>query len=120
MNYWAPKRPSIDFVVAGDDVLIKLSGTVDVSCRDEMKAAFYLAMVTARNVILDAADLALVDVGTVMLVGQTADHLRNRGRTLHVVNPRPSVRRLLMTLHQEALVADPPGPQGADPPVDCG
>src|SRR3954452_18500844 len=116
MNYWAPRGPAIDYVVAGDDVLIKLSGTVDVSCREEMKAALYLAMVTARNVVLGAADPALVDVGTVMLVGQTADHLRNRGRTLHVVNPRPSVRRLLITLHQEALVADPLGPQDADPP----
>jgi anti-anti-sigma regulatory factor len=115
MNYWAPKRPSIDFVVAGDDVLIKLSGTVDVSSRDEMKAAFYLAMVTARNVVLDAAELAVVDAGTVMLLSQTADHLSKRGRSLHVVNPRPSVRQLLITLHQGSLVADPHEP--GDPHV---
>jgi len=118
MNYWAPQGPAIDYVVAGDDVLVKLSGTVDVSCRDEMKAAFYLAMVTARNVILDAADLALVDVGTVMLLSQTADHLRKRGRALHVVNPRPSVRRLLITLHQESLVADPHEPRDAHTAAD--
>jgi len=106
MNYWAPKAPSIDYVVAGDDVLIGLSGTVDVSCRDELKAALYLAMVTARNVTVDAGELVFLDVGTVMLLGQTADHLRQRGRSLHIVNPRPLVRRLLITLHRGALVPD--------------
>ena len=106
MNYWAPKGPSIDYVVAGDDVLIHLGGTVDVSCREELKAALYLAMVTARNVIIEADELAFLDVGTVMLLGQTADHLRNRGRALHIVNPRPVVRRLLVTLHQGSLVPD--------------
>lgn len=106
MNYWAPKGPSIDYVVAGEDVLISLGGTVDVSCRDELKAALYLAMVTARNVTVDAGELAFLDVGTVMLLGQTADHLRHRGRALHIVNPRPLVRRLLITLHRGALVPD--------------
>jgi len=107
MNYWAPKGPSIDYVVVGDDVLINVGGSVDVSCRDELKAALYLAMVTARNVTIDARELTYLDVGTVMLLGQTADHLRNRGRALHVVNPRPVVRRLLITLRRESLV---PGP----------
>jgi anti-anti-sigma factor len=106
MNYWAPKGPSIDYVVVGDDVLINVGGSIDVSCRDELKAALYLAMVTARNVIIDASALTYLDVGTVMLLGQTADHLHNRGRALHVVNPRPVVRRLLITLRRESLVPD--------------
>ena len=106
MNYWVPPGPSIDYVVAGEDVLIHLGGTIDASCRDDLKAALYLAMVTARNVTVDAGELAFMDVGTVMLLGQTADHLRNRGRLLHIVNPRPVVRRLLITLHRGALVPD--------------
>jgi len=114
MNYWAPKGPSIDYVVAGDDVLISLGGTVDVSCRDELKAALYLAMVTARNVTIDAHELTYLDVGTVMLLGQTADHLANRGRSLHIVNPRPIVQRLLVTLHRGALVPQQRRPKDAD------
>ena len=117
MNYWAPEGPSIDYVVAGDDVLISLSGTVDVSCRDELKAALYLAMVTARNVTVDAGNLAFLDVGTVVLLGQTADHLRHRGRVLHIVNPRPLVRRLLITLHRGALVPHQRDTAGVE--TDC-
>src|SRR3954451_4794626 len=100
MNYWAPKGPSIEYVVADDDVLIHLGGTIDVSCREELKAVLYLAMVTARNVTGKADELTCLYVGTVMLLGQTADHLRTRGRPLHIVNPRPVVPRLLVTLQR--------------------
>src|SRR3954467_11641467 len=98
MSYWSPSGPAIDYVVAEDDVLITLRGAVDGSCREALKAALYLAMVTARHVTPRADALAFLDVGTVRLLGETAEHLRDRGRTLCLVNARPGVRRLLRTL----------------------
>ena len=105
MSYWSTGLPSVSYVVADDEVLITLSGAVDAMCRETLKAALYVAMVSARNVTLDCDELAFVDVGTVMLLARTADHLADRGRALHLVNPRPGVRRLLATYHLAALVS---------------
>lgn len=87
---------SIDIRCEQDVCRIEVTGEVDVSCADELRAAVDEAFAgSASTIEVDLAEVPYIDsTGIGVLVG-AANRAVEAGRTLVVANPQRNVARVL-------------------------
>jgi anti-anti-sigma factor len=96
---------------AEDQVVVELSGELDVSCTDRLKAA--LGELTdgrgSPRIVIDMSDLTFIDsTGLTLLVGAHR-RLTEMGGTLVVERPRAGPLKVLeITGLAELLMSEPP------------
>jgi stage II sporulation protein AA (anti-sigma F factor antagonist) len=103
-----------------DEVLLLLHGELDISS----SGRFARELLEAERgepalLVLDAADLAFMDVAGLRVILEAARRARKRGSHLSVINPSPPIRRLFELTgidHTADVVTDPEPRSGpADP-----
>jgi anti-anti-sigma factor len=97
----------LEIVTAGDVVIARLAGAVDLSnagdIEDEVSGAVPNA---ARTVVLDLAETTYLDSAGIRLVFGLAERLRRRGQSLRLVVPESApVERVLQLANVPEVAA---------------
>jgi len=90
----------------GDQVVvIRAEGDFDLATSRTLANALEDAAASGRDIVLDLASAAFLDVFCLRLVLATQSRLRDAGRTVVVTNAPPVVQRLVDVLHISDLMA---------------
>ena len=83
-----------------DATVVNLSGRFDKSARAVLERALAESQeTTTRHIVLDLANVSALDSAGIGKLFLTYHHLRRKGISLSLVNPRPNVRELLDLVH---------------------
>src|SRR3954453_388347 len=93
-------RPSVS---GGDDLLIIVSGELDLVRHDDLRAA--MATAAQSNLTMDFADVSFVDVSTITLLACAAERRLASGWRTVIVNCQPQVRRVFWLTQSQHLLA---------------
>lgn len=97
---------SAQLQVVGDRVVvIRAEGDFDLATSRTLSKALEDAADSGRDIVLDLAAAAFLDVYCLRLVLATQSRLRAAGRTVVVTNAPPVVQRLVDVLHISDLIA---------------
>jgi len=96
-------RTALHSVSCGADLLIVVSGELDLVRHDDLRAA--LAAAAQSNVTMDFADVAFVDVSTITLLALAAERRLASGWRTGIVNCQPQVRRVFWLTQAQHLLA---------------
>src|SRR3954451_20262750 len=96
-------RSALHSVSCGADMLIIVSGELDIVRHDEIHAA--LATAAQSNVTLDFTDVSFVDVSTITLLAGAAERRLAGGWRTRIVNCQPQVRRVFWLAQARHLLA---------------
>jgi anti-anti-sigma factor len=86
-------------------VVIRASGDFDLATSRTLAAALTDATGSGRDVVVDLAEAAFVDVYCLRLVLATQELLAQSGRTVVVINAPPVFQRLVSVLQIPDLIA---------------
>ena len=86
-------------------VVIRAEGDFDLATSRTLASALEDAAASGRDIVLDLASAAFLDVFCLRLVLATQSRLRAAGRTVVVTNAPPVVQRLVDVLHISDLIA---------------
>lgn len=80
----------------GERLVVRLTGDLDVSNRDELREVLdALLAAGSPHLVVDVSGLAFADCAGLSVLIEARERLAGRGRTLTVTAPQPIVRRLL-------------------------
>ena len=86
-------------------VVIRAEGDFDLATSRTLAAALEDATSSGRDIVLDLAGSAFLDISCLRLVLDTQSRLRAAGRTVVMTNPPPVVQRLVDILQISDLIA---------------
>lgn len=88
------ERPVAHVAVRNDDAIVTVSGELDLSNIEVLATPLGMALDAGMGVVLDLSGLSFIDLFGVRLIETTAAGLRRRGRSLHVIDAQPQIRRV--------------------------
>jgi anti-anti-sigma factor len=94
LSAYSLERPVAHVAVRNDDAIVTLSGELDLSNIEILAKPLGMALDAGMGVVLDLARVTRIDLFAVRLIETTAAQLRRRGRSLHVVDAAPQIRRV--------------------------
>ncbi|WP_394427794.1 STAS domain-containing protein [Streptomyces sp. SGAir0957] len=105
-----PPGLRVQVVDAGDTVLLRLSGELDIATAPGLQAA--LTPLTGRRVELDLGDLTFIDSIGITLLARHHSHAAATGGLLLLVAAGRAVRRVLDITGITHLLGPPPPDNG--------
>ncbi len=94
----------ISVIPSGDEVVLHLTGEVDLATVPTLDATLMTAMVAGTRLVVDMAAVRLFDSAGARVLRLAAERARESGATVVIRNPRPIDRKVFAALGLGAIL----------------